>query len=215
MYPRTTTIRAALFSAILLLPMVAHADYWGQGNAAPATGDCNPAVQARQDAQARAIVDSYAALASASYTPMPAGGFAASSCLNRLMSSDINILFNPPSLSSILQTLENGVCQFATSLVTGAVSSLSQNVSGSLPLGDLIPGVNLGGLAGGVSFNPQVGTNTSGNPININGNSGVSGNLAGYWGSAPSPANSYGNLFGSGTSSATGSNGWFSGFFGN
>jgi hypothetical protein len=194
-------------AAILGLPCVsAHAQTWGSGASAPTSGDCDPAVQTQQDQAARTAMSNYANLASNLYKPM-ASNFETSSCLNNLMNSGINIIFNPPSIDSILSGILNGLCQYAKGLVQQQLGSLTSSLSGSIPMGSIIPGVNLGGLNSGFS----IGSGGSGG-ISVNGQP-VTGNLAGYWGSSLGSTSSYGSLFGSSGQPATGSGGWFSGIF--
>ncbi len=177
------------------LPHPAHAQTWGQGDAAPTTGDCDPGVQQHEDALARQATDAYTQLASSLYTPMPASGFDGVSCLGNLMSGNLNLIFNPPSISSILSSLMNGVCSYVTNLATEQISSITQSVSGlagsQLPIGDIIPGVNLGSDIGGVSMQPS-----GSGGFSVNG-APVTGNLAGFWGDTTPTVNSYGALFGS------------------
>lgn len=195
-------LRSLLLGAVLCAPAAAHAEaYWGQGSAAAVTGDCDAAIQARQDALSRATVNAYTALAESSYTPMPAGGFSGISCLDNLLNSGISGIFNPPDLSSILSGIEDGICNFATSLVRNAVAPLSTSLSSGLPLGQIVPGVDLGSLDGGFQISPSIGGSSS--LVNVSGTSPVVGNLAGYWGGTPSDPASYGSLFGSAGSTSS------------
>lgn len=195
---------------------------WGAGSAAATTGDCDPGVQRHQDQLTRAGIDNYTALAGNLYTPMPEGGFSGMSCLDRLMNSGINGIFNIPSIEDILNQIANGLCAYGMNLVQQTMSSLSQSVSQSIPLGEVIPGVNLGSIGGGFSVAPTM-YNSSGNLVNVSANgSGVRQvqNLAGRWGGTPYAVGSYGTLYGheaAQASPASGSGGWFGGisnFFG-
>lgn len=198
MRPFRKAVRIVALAAAMSAPVAAHATaYWGQGNAAATTGDCDSAIQTRQDAMSRATADSYTALASSAYTAMPSGGFTTSSCLDNLLNNGLNVLFSPPNLDSILSSISNGVCSYATSLIQSAASTLSQSVSSSLPVGDIVPGVNLGSLSGGFQISPDIGDNTTGSLINVSGSVPVVGNLAGYWGGTPTQPAAYGDLFGS------------------
>ena len=202
-------LAAGFIAAAVAVPSAAPRaqTYWGSGASAPTTGDCDPAVQQRQSDQARSLVSSYAQLASTLYTPMPSSGFFGASCLSNLMSNGLNVIFSPPDINQIITNIENGLCQYAKSFVQQQVGSVMQSFSSSIPGGDIIPGVNLGSALGGFS----VGPGGSGG-ISVN-NQPVTGNLAGFWGSAPGYTTSYGSLFSGGSSSASGSGGWFSGLF--
>lgn len=219
-------IRAAAVVTVLAAaaPSVAEAQsYWGSGASAPTTGDCDTGIQRHQDETARLIVDNYQALAYDQYEPMPTGGFSGVSCLDRLLNSSLDILFTSPSFDGLLSSIVNNLCSFATSMVRNAASSLSQSAMSSLPLGELVPGVNLGRLTGGGMIRPNIGGSSSGGPLNImTRTSGQVGNLAGYWGGGNNrySAGTYGALFGEGdyfpatggSSRATGAGGWFTGF---
>ena len=228
---------AAVAAALLMAaPSAGHAQtYWGQtssGTAGTATpqATCDAAVQQRMDGQQRYMVDSFSSLARQMYPDMPPGGFTGMSCLDRLLSSSLNILFSPPSLGDILAMIVNGLCQFATSFAQQEVSSLSQSISASVPLGQVIPGVNLGSLGFGATMSPTIGGGSGSGLVNVNGSGLSSGSYGGglvsvggssssqYWGGAYG-TQQYGSMFGPGSyggfsQSATGSGGWFSSFFG-
>lgn len=212
----------ALVLALALHAAPASAAYWGQDNPNPTTGDCDPIIEKRQEDLTRQSIDQYSQMASTLYTPMPAGGFTGVSCLDRLLSSSLDFMFNPPSIEAILAMLANNACQFATSLVRQATSSLMQNFSGAIPLGQIIPGVSLGSLNGGMRIQPNIG-GSGGGPLNLSmagGGAGLPRNYAGYWGGSPYAMPSYGSMFGPGDYSgfsgsapapATGIGGWLFG----
>lgn len=213
-------IAATLALALHAAPAAAQS-YWGQGSSDPTSGDCNPDIQQRQEDLTRQAIDQYTQMASTVYTPMPDGGFTGVSCLDRLLNSSFDFMFNPPSIEALLAMLANNVCQFATNLVREATSSALQSFSGAIPLGQIIPGISLGSLSGGMRIQPNIGGSGGGGPLNImmsgSGGSEVR-NYAGYWGGSPYAMPEYGSMFGtsgysgfSGAAPATGSGGWFSG----
>jgi hypothetical protein len=207
------TIAAVLFFGAAGGGSAQAQSYWGSGNSAPVTGDCDAGVQQHEDQMARSVADAYTALGQSAYQVMPSGGYSSASCLSNLLNGNLDIIFNPPSLSEVLASLVNGVCNYVTTLATGEVESVvGAGASEALPSGEIYPGVNLGSDLGGISLSPQYGGTTSG--INVNGQSPQSGNLAGYWGGSQESGD-YGSLFGAGQSKATGGGGWFSNALGN
>lgn len=150
---------------------------WGSGNAtaimmgspqprnANADGYCNDEV-ARTEMRARMReIDDRVALAREMYSPMPNGGFLETSCLGRLLNGGIGVLFSPPNLGNLQDRILQAVCNVATTQYNQArqmmigqfTNALRQSGAGGLsggglPLGNIIPGVNLNSYAGGVNF---------------------------------------------------------------
>ena len=146
---------------------------WGSGSAtAAATGTaearatnangyCDDQV-AQEQATARAKdISDRTLLARELYSDMPNGGFFEAGCLSNLLNSGINILFQPPNFAALRDRLINAACSRAQSYVAQGRQMLIQRATsmisgstGQLPLGNIIPGVNLGSLGAGVSFQP-------------------------------------------------------------
>lgn len=208
-------LAASLLSCSMLAGGADAQTYWGQGTAAATTGDCDPAIARHQDQLTRSAIDAATLLAAGSYNSMPSGGFYGMSCLDRLLSNGLNSIFEPPNLDSILAGIVNGICSFASNEVQSVTGNmLSGGNYSSLPIGQIIPGVNLGSLNGGLQVQPTTGA--SGGFISVNGGSPVSGNLAGYWGGQPYAVPGYGSLLtGGSTGGAASSSGWFSSLLGN
>lgn len=192
--------------------------YWGQQTNTATTSQntaqagCDPAVQQQSDNNARYMVDNYTQMATSLYPTLPPSGFSGLSCLQQLMNSGLNLFWNPESLSTILAAIMSEVCAIASEMVVQAEQPLYQSAYATAPLGQIVPGVSLGGLFNqGFTVSPMMG-NTSGGLLNITGPSNLmtgnmsttsfgSGNLASYWGgntqnNAQQPA--YGSLFGTG-----------------
>lgn len=100
----------------------------------------------------------------------PTESYGSMSCLDSILNMGIDIFFGVPSLSQILDMIMNAICQAAMSLVNQAKQTVMQKIStatggltsglnGSLPLSNLMPGVNLGSINGGLYINPTSGSN--------------------------------------------------------
>ena len=150
----------------LLAAIIVVAFSFTQVGPALADGDCSPVVQQQQQTLQQQTINSNLNLASNFYTPMPST-FSNMSCLDKLLSGGLDIIFQPPNLSAIISAIENAVCAKAQDLVNqakapivAAISSATSSVSGSgSALGDIIPGVNIGSLTGGLSIT-QTGSNS-------------------------------------------------------
>ncbi len=79
------------------------------------------------------------------------GSFGEFSCLTNLLGGNISMLFTPPSLSSILQALENQVCQEGESLITQAIQPLDQSQFEDASIPGFFPGMNAINLGSSVS----------------------------------------------------------------
>lgn len=177
--------RAATFGAIALASACAFSSgasaqstgYWGSGAAtATAAGmgddkDCDDEVARRQDMLRMQVVDDAVELAKANYeSPLAGlGGFARGSCLDRLLNPGLDGMFSPPNLADILAMLEGFICNQASQMLAQATQPLTQSVYRSLPVGEIIPGVNLGSLSGGVGVRVNQGGGAySGSYVNTN-----------------------------------------------
>ena len=137
------------------------------------------------------------------------GSYAQASCLSRLTNSGLNIVFAPPSIGNILSTLVQAACNEANALFSQVTAPISQSVYQAFSMNGLVPGLNLGSIGG--TANISVGSGGSG-LINVNG--GATGSesytpstgwyATGTGSGSSMPANSYGNLFGSSSTSSTG-----------
>jgi hypothetical protein len=187
--------------------------YWGQGTSGtpvPQAG-CDPQVQKMSDNTARYMVDNYTQMATAQYPMLPPMGFSGLSCLQQLLDSGLNMFWSPSSLSAILAAIIAETCAIAAEMVESAEQPLYDSMYASAPLGQIVPGVSLGGLFnGGFSVSPMMG-NTNSGLLNITGPSNLltggvgttslgSSNLASYWGggSQNNSQPAYGSLFGTG-----------------
>lgn len=140
-------------------------------NAQVPAADCDPEVATILAVVAEDRANAHVQVADAFYTEMPATGFSGLSCLENLFSGGMDILFTPPSLGDLLGMLVNYACRQAETLVAEAVAPITSAATGaingsSLGLGEVLPGVNLGSVMGGVSIR---GTNTNAVRTNLNG----------------------------------------------
>lgn len=115
------------------------------------------------------------------------GTFGEFSCLSNLMGGNLNMLFEPPNLSSVLQQMVSSVCSAADSELTSLAQPISSAISQNYSLGGFFPGANISAgtsasLGGGNGF--SIGSNV--NPKNIL--SGNGGNTGWYTSTNPIPA---------------------------
>lgn len=151
--------------------------FWGSGTAtatAASAGegnDCDEEVSRRQDQLREQVVNDAVELAKANYeSPLSGlGGFAQGSCLDRLLNPSLDGIFSPPNLSAILSMLEGFICSRASSMLAEATQPLSRSLQAALPIGEVIPGVNLGSLSGGIGVRVnQGGSARTGSYVNTN-----------------------------------------------
>lgn len=174
---RTLGAAALLASAFHAAPAAAQTSYWGSGTATAAAAgspegkDCDDEVARRQDMLREQKINDAVELAKSNYeNPMASiGGFAKGSCLDRLMNPSLDGMFSPPNLSAILAMLEGFVCSQASNLMAQATAPLNRAIYQSLPIGEVIPGVNLGSLSGGMGVRVnQGGAAGRGSYVNTN-----------------------------------------------
>jgi hypothetical protein len=170
------TARAALAAAALTgaVPAMAQSSASDPGiswNSMPqqSGADCSPSVRQQQQAMQVAQIDGSKAVANQFYDILPPGSFSQMSCLDRMLGG-LNIIFNPPNLEDLLKMLADKVCNMAMQQVMKDIAPLSQRLNGALPLGQVIPGLNLGSLGMGASVSPSFG-NANGSLVNTNINS--------------------------------------------
>lgn len=99
------------------------------------------------------------------------GTFGEFGCLSNLLGGSLNVLFEPPNLSGILQQLENSVCSAAQSEMSNLVQPVTSALFNNTNLGGFFPGLGLGALAGGISTSLTQG---GGNGFSVNGGVGSS-----------------------------------------
>jgi hypothetical protein len=170
--------------------------YWGNGGAGSTTEDCDPVLQNRVQSMSLAAVDNATAMAQYGYTPMPTGGTSGMSCLNSLLGSGINIIFSVPTIDQLLAALISTACDYAEGIIQQNMSYLSGQAQGALQMGQFIPGVGMPNIVGGFSV---MGSQTGSN-ITLQSGGQTIANFNTYWGGtgmqSPSPAASYGSIFG-------------------
>lgn len=102
------------------------------------------------------------------------GSYGEFSCLKNLLGGNLGIIFSPPNLSQILSGLVNEVCSAGQSMISQALSPISQNLYQTANIGGFFPGISVP-ISGGVStsFN-------SGGPAGISMTNGEGGSTSWY-----------------------------------
>jgi hypothetical protein len=103
------------------------------------------------------------------------GNFGEFSCLSNLLGGNLNVLFEPPNLSALLQELENAVCSAGEQMVQNLVQPIEPNMYDSTNLGGFFPGMSLPSLGGGISTSFSQGGSSSGISV-----SGLGGSTSWY-----------------------------------
>jgi hypothetical protein len=155
----TRIVRVAFAVALAVAPTVASAQQAG----------CDASVASAQDTSRLNFISGRAALANQSFSQKPSS-FKQMTCLEKLFSfgnQSMDILFQPPSMSSLLGLIQNFACQAMSQYIGQAggsfTSMLGQSFGGlggginsgagggSLGggLGQIIPGVNIGSMMSG------------------------------------------------------------------
>ena len=160
--------------------------------------------------------------------------FTGLSCIDRLFNSGgLNVIFNPPNLSQIINMLEQAICNKAQQMFSSLMQPVSQMLSqatGSLGGGQMLggggffPGISLSSLGGGINTSTGSGFSIGiGGVGQVGTTSGLGGIMNGSanWYSRSLPAqgqqsSGFTGLFGNGNSGSNGSSGGIlGGLFGN
>lgn len=109
--------------------------------------ECIAGVQSALDRQREQYIAAQTSMANQGFSRRP-GSFAETTCLDTLMQNGgMDILFQPPSLDTILGMVKNLACAQASQIfekLTGGGGGLS-GVSSILKAGEIAPGINLNG----------------------------------------------------------------------
>lgn len=113
-------------------------------------------------------IDGLTAASSEVYKDMD-NSFGEMSCLEKLMDGGADIFFKPPSIGDISGQIKDAACTAAEDMIAKATEPLNQQISESLNIGEIVPGLDLGSISGkaGVRWNKNGGTGDS--PFTING----------------------------------------------
>lgn len=148
---------------------------WGTGAATASLGSSSRTTHDNgycddQIAQAQAIarqqeIEDRTLMARELYSDMPSGGYYGASCMGNLFGGGLSILFQPPNFAALRDQLLNAACNAVSGYISQArqatlgraTSMIQSTTNGSLPLGNIIPGVNLGSLGGGVDIGSSYG----------------------------------------------------------
>lgn len=115
----------------------------GAGGAVAQEIACDTSVASALDKQRMAYIAAQSDLADRNYSRRP-GSFATTTCLDNLMQGGgLDIFFKPPSLDNILGMVKNLACQQASQIFNGLMGGVGGGAG--LQVGELLPGVNLGG----------------------------------------------------------------------
>ena len=140
---RSTTI--SVISCLLALTVTAAS--------AETRGDCLAAVQQQQDQIFRQHVDDGVTQAEGNYQKK-AQSFGDLSCLDNILNSGADIFFSPPSLGDIVNKMKSAACNTVDTEYNKATAAIGSGTNANLPIGQVIPGVNLGSIGGGFSLQP-------------------------------------------------------------
>jgi hypothetical protein len=131
----TSTTRGIALAASLLFA----------GSAVAATS-CDVSVATVLDQQRQQYIAASSDLADQNFSRRP-GTFASTTCLDTLMKQGgVDIFFKPPSLDTILNMVKNFACEQAEQIFDKLVGGSG---SSSLKAGELLSGINMGGLMSG------------------------------------------------------------------
>ncbi len=148
-------VRLSLAFALSVAPTLALAQSAG----------CDASIAGAQDTSRLNFISGRSALANQMFSPRPSS-FSNMTCLEKLFSfgnQSMDILFQPPSMSSLLGLIQNFACQAMSQYMGQAGSSFSSMLGSSFGglggginagaagggLGQIIPGVNIGSLMSG------------------------------------------------------------------
>jgi hypothetical protein len=107
---------------------------------------CDASVMAALDQQRTQYIAASSDLADQNFSRRP-GTFASTTCLDSLMKQGgVDIFFKPPSLDGILNMVKNFACQQAEQIFD---KLLGGSGSATLKAGELLSGINLGGIGSG------------------------------------------------------------------
>lgn len=107
--------------------------------------ECMTEVSSAMDRQRESYIAAQGTMADQNYSRRP-GSFASTTCLNNLMQGGgLDIFFKPPSLDSILNMVMNLACEQASQIFDDLLGGSGLNGGGSLNVGEILNGVNLGG----------------------------------------------------------------------
>jgi hypothetical protein len=107
---------------------------------------CDTSVASALDQQRQQYIAASSDLADQNYSRRP-GTFASTTCLDTLMKQGgVDIFFKPPSLDTILNMVKNFACEQAEQIFD---KLLGGSGSSTLKAGELLSGINLGGLLSG------------------------------------------------------------------
>jgi hypothetical protein len=90
------------------------------------------------------------------------GNFGEFSCLSNLLNGNLDVLFEPPSLSQLLAEFENAVCSAAQNQLSQMTQPLNQALFEGTNVGGFFPGQSIGNIGGGIQTNFSTGGSTSG-----------------------------------------------------
>lgn len=109
---------------------------------------CDTSVASALDMQRQQYIASASDLADQNYSRRP-GTFASTTCLDTLMKQGgVDIFFKPPSLDGILNLVKNFACSQAEQIFD---KLLGGSGSSTLKAGELLSGINLGGIMSSTS----------------------------------------------------------------
>lgn len=146
-------VRLSFAFAMAVAPTIASAQQAG----------CDSSIASAQDTSRLNFISGRSALANQSFSQKPSS-FKDMTCLEKLFSfgnQSMDILFQPPSMSSLLSLIQNFACQAMSQYIGQAGGSFTSMLGSSFGglgggintggggAGQIIPGVNIGSLMSG------------------------------------------------------------------
>lgn len=165
-------MKNVLAPAAVLVALLSSTASYAQEASAEAGGACDPRVAELQVASAEAMIEEATELARSDefgYSRLGGGGaesvgkgkdmpngpkgrgggsFSNMTCLERLMDSAMDVLFEPPRLPDLLGAMEDFICDQAENIYESVTGPVNEAIANTADLGGFFPGVNLGRMGG-------------------------------------------------------------------
>jgi hypothetical protein len=173
---RTAFLRASVAFAMAVAPAIAVAQQAG----------CDSSIASAQDTSRLNFISGRSILAGQSFSQKPSS-FKDMTCLEKLFSfgnQSMDILFQPPSMSSLLSLIQNFACQAMSqyigqagggfqNLLNQSFGGLAGGINGGSSLGgggagQIIPGVNIGSIMTGTLNGLVMQGNNNFNTVGLN-----------------------------------------------
>lgn len=138
----------------------------GEASALQMESGCAIEVATMEEESRREYITGMGVLADVNSSRRPQS-FAELSCLERLMNSVMDVFFEPPGLPDLLGALENFICDKANEVFNEVSGHMAHSFDESLPIGEIVPGVNLGSMRGSMRVRVRQGAGGSSQDVNL------------------------------------------------